>query len=299
MDADRVNPQDIRDNRGRFVNGYRHSDLPQEMRNKIHTSQSESWKKRDDYIGNIVNEAPYVYSSWRSIMFTQKGRKAGICDDWRNFRVFYNDVRQSYSKGMVFRRKDINKPFSPDNFIWCTTEEAAKMQSRTTYIEFRGEVLTLNQLADKYGQSKNALKNRYFNRDKKGYSLEEVIFGRKKKRGSRTVQDYRNCGVNMRAKASKMISSYKNKDKKNGTDICNIDIDWMIDNILSQKCVYCGDDQRIGCDRIDNSKGHTKDNVVPCCIECNTARNNNFSFDEMKIIGNAIKQVKLQRIHEC
>lgn len=101
--------------------------------------------------------------------------------------------------------------------------------------------------------------------------------------------------MNIRAKASKMISSYKNKDAKNGVSMCDIDIDWMIENILSQKCVYCGDDQRIGCDRIDNSKGHTKDNVVPCCIECNTARNNNFSFDEMKIIGATIRQIKLGR----
>lgn len=295
MDTDRIGYKNIRDEKGRFTKGYSRLDLPEEFKDKMVAAQSEAWKKRDDYIGDIVNEAPYIYSSWRSIMFTQKGKKAGICNEWRNFRVFYNDVRPSYSKGLVFRRKDINKPFSPDNFVWCTTEEAAKMQSRTTYIEFRGEVLTLKQLADKYGQSPYALKNRYFNRDKKGYSLEEIIFGRKKKRGSKPVQDYRNCGVNMRAKASKMISSYKNKDIKNGTDICNIDIDWMIDNILSQKCVYCGDDQRIGCDRIDNSKGHTKDNVVPCCIECNTARNNNFSFDEMKIIGATIRQVKLGR----
>lgn len=297
MDTDRVNPQDIRDNRGCFVKGYRHSDLPQEMRDKMYASQSESWKNRDGYIADLINESPYIYSSWRSIMFTKKGKKAGVSDEWRDFRAFYNDVRPLYRKGLVFRRKDLDKPFASDNFVWCTTEEAGAMQRNTIYIEYNGELLTLKQIAHKYNQSISALKQRYRKGVDKGYTAEEIIFGRKKKRGSKIAKDYRDKGVNIRAKASKMISSYKNKDAKNGVSMCDIGIDWMIKNILSQKCVYCGDDQRIGCDRIDNSKGHTKDNVVPCCIECNTARNNNFSFDEMKIIGNAIKQVKLQRIH--
>lgn len=28
-----------------------------------------------------------------------------------------------------------------------------------------------------------------------------------------------------------------------------------------------------GLDRVDRNKGHTKDNVVPCCLECNQAKN--------------------------
>ena len=35
-------------------------------------------------------------------------------------------------------------------------------------------------------------------------------------------------------------------------------------------CTYCGDQvDGIGLDRVDNSKGYTVDNVVPCCGECN------------------------------
>ena len=92
-----------------------------------------------------------------------------------------------------------------------------------------------------------------------------------------------------------MISSYRNKDKRNGVDICDLTIDWMIDNILTKSCIYCGDTHRIGCDRLDNNKGHTKNNVVPCCLECNTARNNNFSFEEMKILGKTIGEIKNSR----
>ena len=52
-----------------------------------------------------------------------------------------------------------------------------------------------------------------------------------------------------------------------------------------------------------NKRGHaeewnnfrTLDNTVPCCYECNCARNNNFSFEEMKILGKTIKQIKDSR----
>ena len=54
--------------------------------------------------------------------------------------------------------------------------------------------------------------------------------------------------------------------------------------------------EKIGCDRVDNSKGHTKDNVVPCCITCNTVRNRNFSVSEMLRIGSIIRLIKEERV---
>lgn len=61
------------------------------------------------------------------------------------------------------------------------------------------------------------------------------------------------------------------------------------------KCYYCGDTHRLGLDRIDNSKGHTKDNVVICCYDCNVARSNNFSYEEMLILGKTIRKIKSKR----
>ena len=48
-----------------------------------------------------------------------------------------------------------------------------------------------------------------------------------------------------------------------------------IETLIRQGCTYCGDTElRMTLDRIDNSKGHTADNVVPACIRCNYARRN-------------------------
>lgn len=39
--------------------------------------------------------------------------------------------------------------------------------------------------------------------------------------------------------------------------------------IMEQDCHYCGDDYKIGIDRIDSNTGYIKNNCVPCCAMCN------------------------------
>lgn len=63
------------------------------------------------------------------------------------------------------------------------------------------------------------------------------------------------------------------------------------------ECIYCHMKGDIGADRIDNNKGHEKDNIVPCCVVCNRARSNYFTVEEMKeIIGPAVAEVRYRRI---
>lgn len=47
----------------------------------------------------------------------------------------------------------------------------------------------------------------------------------------------------------------------------------FVEGLLLKPCLYCGDTslQRT-LDRIDNKVGHTKTNVVPCCVRCNYLR---------------------------
>jgi len=64
-------------------------------------------------------------------------------------------------------------------------------------------------------------------------------------------------------------------------------------------CYYCGwprPEKGSGIDRIDNSKGYELINCVPCCTECNTARNNHFTEEEMLRIGEVIGQIKRDRL---
>jgi len=46
-----------------------------------------------------------------------------------------------------------------------------------------------------------------------------------------------------------------------------------VESRISEGCAYCGANNiKMTLDRMDNSGGHTKDNVVPACIRCNYLR---------------------------
>lgn len=94
---------------------------------------------------------------------------------------------------------------------------------------------------------------------------------------------------------SRLLSHYKHKDAKKYKTVCDLTIQDYKNLVVGKSCTYCQDFNGLGLDRIDCSLGHTKNNVVVCCIDCNTAKSNLFSKDEMLIIGQAIKEVKLQR----
>lgn len=282
--------EEYRDSKGRFTKDFNDNCLTIESRIKKLHNMEQAWKSRKEYIGDIRKSHPRIYNIWRGIRFTQKGKKIGNSKEWDSFRAFYQDVIGTYKEGHLFRRLDTSKSYSKDNFIWVSKEEVHLLKSNLVTIEYQGETLSLKQWADKLDRSLAGIKKRYYS--DKSYTIKEILLGKTRKRGTKVPKD---ATTDLRIKASKMISSYRIKDRKNNLQETDIDIDWMIDNIITKPCIYCGDTHRIGCDRIYNNIGHLKSNVVPCCVECNTARNNYFSSEEMKIIGQAIKQVKLSR----
>ena len=72
-------------------------------------------------------------------------------------------------------------------------------------------------------------------------------------------------------RAVSLVSNYKKHDRKHGRGEGDLTAEWVVTNILSQPCVHCGETDwtKIGCNRIDNTKPHTMDNVEPCCFHCN------------------------------
>lgn len=102
--------------------------------------------------------------------------------------------------------------------------------------------------------------------------------------------------TDLRSRANSLMGGYRTTDRKKGIEF-NITRQVTM-SLLSQPCIYCGDLRlwNMGIDRIDNNLGHIIGNVVPCCYECNTARSNNFNFNEMLLIGSVIRKIKEQRI---
>ena len=88
------------------------------------------------------------------------------------------------------------------------------------------------------------------------------------------LKEYRKTKI---GRAVYLCDNYRREDKLHGLGECTLTPEWIVENIFSgQKCVYCGEDDwtKLGCDRIDNDKPHTPDNVVCSCWECNNKRKN-------------------------
>ncbi len=94
-------------------------------------------------------------------------------------------------------------------------------------------------------------------------------------------------------KPSYLLNCYTKFDNNKGL-FNDLDIDFLKDK-LKESCVYCGYSST-GLDRVDNSKGHLKSNCVPACKVCNVAKMDNFSYDEMLILGKTIKEIKDKRL---
>lgn len=77
------------------------------------------------------------------------------------------------------------------------------------------------------------------------------------------------------ARANKLLGAYKAADRKRGRGEGDLTARWIVENIFTKPCAHCGKTgwKVIGCNRLDNSKPHTMDNVEPCCYECNVKLN--------------------------
>jgi hypothetical protein len=72
----------------------------------------------------------------------------------------------------------------------------------------------------------------------------------------------------------------------------------LFNELIKKDCFYCGQSaifQRNGLDRIDNTGGYIKENVVPCCFVCNQMKGklseDNFISHLIRILEYALKEI--------
>ena len=78
----------------------------------------------------------------------------------------------------------------------------------------------------------------------------------------------------VKGRAVYLTATYRQNDKYYGRLEDNITADYLVNVLFPKGCIYCGETNpmKLGADRIDNSRGHSADNVVCCCEECNVKR---------------------------
>lgn len=97
-------------------------------------------------------------------------------------------------------------------------------------------------------------------------------------------------------------SSLKKVLKKEGVDATSFPLDIYARLVSNAQCIWCfrllseASPCGHGLDKLDLTGKHTKDNVSPCCGECNRIRSNAFTVAEMQeFLAPAIRAIFLRR----
>lgn len=74
-----------------------------------------------------------------------------ICEDWRNFKSFYNwAIPAGYREGLSIERIDVNGDYCPQNCKWIYRAEQQKNKRNNHLITHEGKTQTISQWAEEY-----------------------------------------------------------------------------------------------------------------------------------------------------
>jgi hypothetical protein len=94
-----------------------------------------------------------------------------VSDEWRFFENFKNDMLASYKPGLSLERIDNKQGYGVNNCRWATAREQANNTKRNVMVEYKGEVLTMSEMARKHDISIDLFKSRL----RIGWSVERAI----------------------------------------------------------------------------------------------------------------------------
>jgi hypothetical protein len=138
----------------------RHKITVREKHNYVGTPTYRSWYN----MKSRCNNPKYTNSKlWHG---------KGIIYDprWERFTLFLADMGER-PPGTSLDRIDGNKGYCKENCRWATRIEQSNNTSRNHYIEYRGNTMTLTQLAAEHGLKQPTLRKRL----SRGWPLEQAL----------------------------------------------------------------------------------------------------------------------------
>lgn len=172
----------------------------------------------------------------------------------------------------------------------CRAYDAAHKKERKAYREaHREEKKAYNkEYHEAHREEAKAYKKEYYEthkEERKAYNKEYYEAHKEE------LKDYMK-GFNkdyystMQGRAVYLLSGYRRLDREADRGDCTLTADWIIDNIFTSACTYCGETDwtKLGTDRIDNTKPHTPDNCICACGKCNIERQDRYSVEEFSIL---------------
>lgn len=100
------------------------------------------------------------------------GRGIAVCDRWKSFEAFYEDMGVRPSSKHTLERKDNDGNYCPENCVWALRKQQARNRSTTRFVVFRGERMSVAELAERTGTPYRRLHRMIV---KRGLSAEQAV----------------------------------------------------------------------------------------------------------------------------
>lgn len=106
------------------------------------------------------------------VFYLYGGRGIKVCAEWDEYPAFRAWAEANgYTDNLTIDRIDGNRGYEPDNCRWVTQADQARNTSACRLFDFRGETLTLYQIAERVRLPYPTLNNRI----KRGLGVEDAI----------------------------------------------------------------------------------------------------------------------------
>lgn len=90
------------------------------------------------------------------------GRGISLCESWKSFDNFYNDIGKDYKVGLTLERIDNSKGYFPENVRWANKKEQANNRRTSRYFVINGITKTFAEWIDFYGVKPSTAKQRFY-----------------------------------------------------------------------------------------------------------------------------------------
>ncbi len=100
------------------------------------------------------------------------GRGITVCEQWRNYETFRNDIGPRPSTRHSLERIDNNRGYSKDNCRWATRSEQSRNTSLTIFITFNNETKSITDWAESLKIKPNTL---YYRIKKYHWTVERAL----------------------------------------------------------------------------------------------------------------------------
>lgn len=129
--------------------------------NKVHSMEYRAWMHMKQRCCNPRHKQYPEYG----------GRGINVCDRWRNFDAFYEDMGDRPSPKHSLDRRNNDLGYSKDNCRWATRTEQNRNHRGNRVLQFNGKIQCIADWADEMSLPASTIQNRL----SRNWSIEDTL----------------------------------------------------------------------------------------------------------------------------